>query len=181
MAKSEKIDSANLYVYHTAECDPRKCTALKLNRHKFVTIFRRLRDVPRGTVVLNPFSEVAFSPQDKESCVEKGIVAIDCSWVKADEIQRIRLGGVNRCLPYLIAANPTNYGKPSKLSSVEALAASLFIIGFGKQAEMVLSIFKWGANFLTLNQEPLKAYAKAKNSEEVVNIQKEFMEINRVR
>jgi pre-rRNA-processing protein TSR3 len=61
------------------------------------------------------------------------------------------------------------------------LAASLFIIGFGKQAEMVLSIFKWGTNFLILNQEPLKAYAEAKNSEEVVNIQKEFMEINRVR
>ncbi|MFX0068635.1 MAG: DUF367 family protein [Promethearchaeota archaeon] len=181
MPGSKKTDSANLYAYHTAECDPRKCTTLKLNRHKFVKVFRRLRDVPRGTVILNPFSEVAFSRQDKESCVEKGIVAIDCSWAKADEIQKMKLGGVNRCLPYLVAANPTNYGKPSKLSTVEALAASLFIIGFGKQAETVLSIFKWGANFLILNQELLKAYAKAKNSEEVVSIQKEFMEINRVR
>lgn len=179
MPESKKIGSAILYGYHTGECDPKKCTALKLNRHKLIKIFRHLRDLPRGAVILNPFSEVAFSPQDKESCIEQGIVAIDCSWAKADEILRMRLGGVNRCLPYLIAANPTNYGQPSKLSTVEALAASLFIIGFKDQAERVLSIFKWGTNFLTLNQELLEAYAEARNSQEVVGIQKEFMEINR--
>lgn len=179
MPESGEIDSAKLYGYHTGECDRRKCTALKLNRHRLIRLFRHLRDLPKGAVILNPFSEVAFSPQDKGSCIERGVVAIDCSWAKADKILRMRLGGINRCLPYLIAANPTNYGQPSKLSTVEALAASLFIIGLNDQAERVLSIFKWGTNFLVLNKELLEAYAEARNSQEVVDIQKELIEIDR--
>ncbi len=75
-------------------------------------------------------------------------------------------------MPILIAGNPVNYGKPTKLSTVEALAAALYIAGFKDNAAELLSIFKWGHTFLEMNHERLEAYATAKNSTEIVELQK---------
>lgn len=99
---------------------------------------------------------------------------MDCSWAHAEEIfSRVRLR--DRALPFLVAANPVNYGKPFKLSTVEALAAGLVILGELEQAQEILSKFKWGHVFLELNREPLQEYAAAKNSAEVVEIQMSYM------
>ena len=83
--------------------------------------------------------------------------------------------GEQRALPYLIAANPINTYKPIKLSTAEALAAALYITGFQGDAEDMMSIFKWGPSFLTLNREWLDDYAKCQNSTEVVKVQAEIM------
>jgi len=75
----------------------------------------------------------------------------------------------------LVAANPTYYGRPTILSTAEALAAALFILGERSRAKEILSIFKWGPTFLELNHEPLEAYANADDSTEVVALQRQFM------
>lgn len=166
----------NIVVYHAKQCDPRKCSALKLKRHNLVWIVHQTRKLPRGAVILNPFSMRAFSPSDRERIEKKGLVALDLSWKHADDVAKfLSLRGAPRCLPYLIAGNPVNYGKPTKLSTVEALAAALYIAGFTKEGEKLLSVFKWGHTFLSLNEELLKAYVQARNSGEVVKLQKQFI------
>jgi pre-rRNA-processing protein TSR3 len=169
--------SLRIVVYHAKQCDPRKCSALKLKKHNLIRVVGQTRNLPKQAVLLNPFSERAFSPADRNRIKTKGLVAFDLSWKHADATAKyLNIPGAPRCLPYLIAANPVNYGKPTVLSTVEALAAALFIAGFAEEAEKLLSIFKWGPTFLTLNEELLKTYAQARDSGEVVHLQEQFIE-----
>ncbi len=87
----------------------------------------------------------------------------------------MKLNLEHRALPYLLAGNPVNFGRPFKLNSAEALAAALYILGCKKQAEKVMSKFNWGHSFLELNKEPLEEYATAKNSTEIVKIQSHYI------
>ena len=77
-------------------------------------------------------------------------------------------------MPILIAGNPVNFGKATKLTTVEALAAALYIAGFKQEAVGLLSIFTWGHTFLELNSALLETYASAKDSTEIIRMQAEF-------
>ena len=120
--------------------------------------------------MLNPFSQIAFSAADRERVVEAGLVALDCSWEHAEKVLSHHVRGTSRCLPVLIAGNPTNYAKATKLSTAEALAGALYIAGFKEEAQKLLSIFIWGHTFFELNSKLLDDYAAAKDSTEVVAV-----------
>jgi len=136
-----------------------------------------MNQIPHGGVVLNPLSEVAFSRADRDALLHSGLIALDCSWKKAEEIFAYSRFGVQRALPYLLAANPINTYKPIKLSTAEAIAAALYIAGFKEIAEDTMSVFKWGPSFITLNHELLEEYSRCATSGEVVQIQREYMEL----
>lgn len=165
--------SIRLFAYDAKACDPKKCTAKKLARLGLLTLVTSTKNLPKRCVLLNPTSEKAVSREDEESASRRGLAALDLSW-KHPEFPMIR-GVRERALPYLLAANPVNYGKAFQLSTAEALAASLFIMGHENHCLEILSKFKWGPGFLVLNEVPLGLYSKAANSREVVRAQSEFI------
>jgi len=164
-----------IIVYHAGQCDPKKCTALKLKRHGLVRLVTQIRFLPKRAVVLNPFSKIAFSPADRQRVEKFGLAALDCSWEHAEKVLLKHVRGTSRCLPFLIAGNPVNFGKPTRLTTVEALAAALYIAGLG-EVNQLLSIFKWGHTFIELNEERLENYAKAKDSTEIIKLQARLIE-----
>jgi pre-rRNA-processing protein TSR3 len=166
--------SPRLTIYHANQCDPKRCTGLKLKRHGLARVVTSIRFLPRRAIVLNPFGEIAFSPADRQRIQDFGLAALDCSWEHAQKVLSTHVRGTSRCLPILMAGNPTNYAKPTKLSTVEAIAGALYIAGFRDEAEKVLSIFIWGHTFLELNRELLEKYASARDSTEIIEMQRSF-------
>ena len=161
----------DLHVRYEGDDDPEKCTARKLARFDLVDLHRSDRATPYG-VVLNPHAERALSPADAD---HDALIALDCSWESADEA-RFSLPGDHRALPYLVAANPVNFGRPLRLTTVEALAAALCVFGERDRAEAILGKFTWGHTFLELNAEPLRRYADCADSAEVVAVQQEYLD-----
>ena len=166
----ERPISINISIYHANQCDPKRCTGLRLKRQGYARIVKQTRFLPKRAIVLNPFAEIAFSHADRERVTEAGLVALDCSWEHAEKVLSHHIRGTSRCLPVLIAGNPTNFAKATKLSTAEALAGALYIAGFKEEAQKLLSIFTWGHTFFELNSMLLDDYASAKDSIEVVAI-----------
>ena len=162
-----------LMVYEFRQDDPKKCTSARLRKFRLVRSLPSLKRIPPSAVVLNPTSSRTLSPEDRELVQRDGLVALDCSWNMSEDIFDRNIPGINRRLPILLAGNPTNYGIAGRLSTAEALAAALILTGFQQPASAILSLFKWGETFLSLNQGPLESYAAAK-SPELSGLEEEF-------
>ncbi len=165
-----------LFVYHTDEDDPKKCSAKKLNKFGFVKIEKNIRKIPKNAVLLNPFAEKSLSKEDFECASKNGIVAVDCSWKNAEKsFEYLNQLNVSRALPFLIASNPVNFGKPFKLTTLEAFAAALYILDEKDHAKDILNIYKWAPHFLELNIQPLEEYRMAKDSKEIIQIMRKYI------
>lgn len=173
LCKLTPIDAAlKVCVYMLGQDDPSKCTAAKLTRFGLA---ERIRHISYNTLLLNPFSREMLSKKEGLSC--RSVCAIDCSWEKAGEVlsryRELRHGN-HRRLPAMLAANPTNYSKLGKLSSAEALAGCLFILGYEDKAIQLLNKFKWGPTFLKLNDNLLRDYLNADSLEAIMETERQY-------
>ena len=172
------MNEVPLHVIHLDQDDPKKCTARKLESVGRASLHTRVESVPRRGFLLDPKASTILGPEDK-GLIEIGgaLVVLDCSWKRIDDSLkglegRTRLEG--RILPSLLAANPVSWGKMGRLSSVEALAASLAILGHWEQAVDILQSFTFGEQFLELNKEPLESYANASSREQLTKLQTDY-------
>jgi pre-rRNA-processing protein TSR3 len=166
-----------LRMWDFAQCDPNRCTGARLAKRGF---FQKmpLKSSFYG-IVLSPQGKKAISPADKGILEQSGVSVIDCSWARLDEIPFKQMqSGSHRLLPFLVAANTVNYGRPSKLSCAEACAAALYICGRQEAAIALMQEFTWGNEFLRMNQELLDLYAACTDADDIVQKQNEWLAQN---
>ncbi len=149
--------------------DPKKCTAAKMVKFGLAQNIKKIGN--RG-MVLDPFSKKTLIPKDRS--LINTIIGIDCSWNLVDQTFFKKFNGIKRKLPPLLAGNPVNYSKLNKLTTAEALSASLFILGFKEQSLELLDKFKWGHTFYELNQNLLDEYSKLENEEQIESILQDY-------
>lgn len=165
----------NVAMWDLNHCDPKKCSGRKLSRHGLIKNLKLGQRFPG--LVLTPSATMSVAPEDREIIMAQGLAVVDCSWAKIDETPFERMKSPHpRLLPYLVAANPINYGKPCQLSCVEAIAAAMFITGMKEEAKWYMSKFSWGHAFLELNSELLEAYSKCENREGILRVQSDYIE-----
>lgn len=179
-ASSEDSSAEQLYdgpplsMWDIAHDDLRKCTGRRLAE---LGIVKEYGIKQRHTgIVLSPHAEKALSIEDVDLVERNGIAVVNCGWDVVDKVPSDRYEGRGaRLLPYLRSGNPATYCQPSILTSAEALAAGLYILGFKDSAEQVMEHFTWGHNFWNVNGEMLDAYSKCETSENLIHVQERFM------
>jgi pre-rRNA-processing protein TSR3 len=120
------------------------------------------------------------------------LAVIDCSWAALEDVPWHRLPHQHdRLLPFLVAANTVNYGRPYKLNCAEALISGLLITAgvdapsdtleirqvrecLRKDAQTLVDKFSYGEEFLKLNADYLEAYCNCKGAEEVLLVQQKL-------
>ena len=170
---NEPAKFPRVFTVEFREDDPAKCTSAKMVKFHLARSIRP-NQIPRGSIVLSPFASEIVLNVDRAAALSEGLVVIDCSWVNATSTFKRRLNGIQRRLPVLMAGNPTNYSKLNSLSSIEATAAALYIMDFRDFSRRLLSLYKWGGTFLSLNADALNDYSTATSQDEIKKIELDY-------
>ena len=165
--------SIKLTMLYFDQCDPKKCTGKKMER---LGLLSEMKFSPNyGGIMLTPNGKKICSITDHEIIAKRGICVIDCSWAKFNELHLNLHKIETRSLPFMVAVNPVNFGKPCKLSCVEAFAACLFLGGFEREAKFIMDHFKWGSHFFKINEELFEKYKGVESQEELKEIQEKYI------
>ena len=159
----------NIQVFMLKQDDPKKCTAAKLVKFGLA---KGVSKTQSNTIILDPFAPKTILRQD--AIIARSITGIDCSWNLAENAFTRKFHGIPRKLPPLLAGNPVNYSKLNKLTTVEAIAGSSFILGYEQLAIELLDKFTWGHTFYELNKDLLKDYSKIKSEHEIKSLLVEY-------
>ena len=161
-------------MYDFKHCDPKRCSGRKLcrmNKCKTLTVNRSFKGI-----VISPTAKITISPVDRNLIENKSVAVIDCSWARLDEVKFNKMPTYNaRLLPYLIASNTVNYGKPWNLNCAEAFAAALYICGLKKEAMETLEGFSYGRVFFDINKELLDLYSECQGTEDIQKVQEKWL------
>jgi len=123
-------------------------------------------------IVLTPKGVDPVAPCDRDIIEENGLAVVECSWARLEEVPFAKIRSPHeRLLPYLVATNPVNYGKPWRLNCVEALAAAFYIVGLDQPAEVLLSKFGWGHSFWEVNSMLIMRYRTCKTAADIKAMQ----------
>ena len=162
-------------LWEFSQNDARRDSGSKLVRQGLA---RRLdaRAAFRGIVLAADAAQV-LSPADAPLIQRRGLAGVNCSWRGLDAVPFAALGRpeLRRRLPFLVAANEVNYGKPLYLNTAEALAAALRIAGLTRDAELLLAPFASGGAFFALNADAFEAYAAAVDGDGVAAAEARFL------
>ena len=162
-------------LWEFSQNDARRDSGSKLVRQGLA---RRLdaRAAFRGIVLAADAAQV-LSPADAPLIQTRGLAGVNCSWRGLDAVPFAALGRpeLRRRLPFLVAANEVNYGKPLYLNTAEALAAALRIAGLTRDAELLLAPFASGGAFFALNADAFEAYAAAVDGDGVAAAEARFL------
>lgn len=173
-APADTSTEIRMGMWDFAQCDPKRCSGRKLCRLKVIEEFR-VGQKFRG-IILTPSGTRVISPADREIVKQGGLAVVDCSWAELDKVPFAKLPkGNERLLPFLVAANTVNYGKPYKLNCAEALIAGLLICGFTADAEKIMTKFSYGEEFYRLNEALWDIYAACEDGEQVLKAQNEYL------
>jgi pre-rRNA-processing protein TSR3 len=163
-----------LYLVRVGDDHPKACTGRRLLDRRLATAPpARSRRAARA-LLLDPYAPTPVSAADAALARRGGVIVVDCSWNRLSDRGRFEPGTVpgaggaaHRRLPWLLAANPQHYGRLAELNTVEALAATLHLLGEAPRARALLEGFSGGPGFFTINAEALAAYSAATNADEV--------------
>lgn len=172
--RAARAFGVKLAMWDSSQCDPKHCSGHWLAQHGYV------KRLAVGTtfqgLALSHHGQRVISPADRELVLAHGLVVLDCSWNRTEEISVSKLKcHAHVLLPFLVAANNINYGRPSKLNDAEAFAAALVIVGLREEAEQLLESFSYGEEFLKINHDVLEAYAACSSTEEVMKAQEKYL------
>jgi pre-rRNA-processing protein TSR3 len=159
----------NIQVLMFKQDDPKKCTAAKLVKFGLAKPVSKTRS---DTIVLDPFAKQTLLRQDAK--IASSVTGIDCSWNLAENTFTKKFSGITRKLPPLLAGNPVNYSKLNKLTTVEAIAAAVFILGYEDQALELLSKFNWGHTFYDLNKDLLRDYSELQFEDQIESLLRQY-------